>query len=105
MRELLFWFGCIPTRSYITYRASVKDEWNDTIRTGAAILSVWWLTGMERGTIGRFGGSAFWSPLRSVHGTLWGVYAISGDWRFLAADTLLGVLAKLNTYTGNDRET
>jgi hypothetical protein len=96
MRELLFWFGCIPTRSYIAYRSSIKDEWSDTIRTGAFVLSAWWLTGMEGGSVGRFGGRAFWAPLRPVHGALWGMYAITADWRFLAADIVVGVAAKLN---------
>ena len=60
MREVLFWFGCLPTRSYITYRSSIKDEYSDTIRLGAFILSAWWLSGMENDTeIGRFGGRAW----------------------------------------------
>jgi hypothetical protein len=97
MRELLFWLGCIPTRSYITYRSSIKDEWNDTIRVGAFVIA-WWLFGMETGTVGRFGGPAFWAPLRPVHGALWGMYAMTNDWRFLAGDTGLAVVAKLKSY-------
>ena len=101
MREVLFWFGCLPTRSYITYRSSIKDEYSDTIRLGAFILSAWWLSGMENDTeIGRFGGRAWWAHLRPIHGTLWGMYAITGDWRFLAGDTCLAIVAKLKLDPG-----
>jgi len=41
-------------------------------------------------SVGFFGGRAWWSEERRLHGALWGAYALGGDWRFLLVDALLG---------------
>ncbi len=86
-RGALFWGVCIPTRLAI---ASQADK--PVIRATAAVISYRWLSGLEDGHIGAFGGVAWWAKQRELHGLLWAVYAVTGDGRALYADTAFGAL-------------
>ena len=86
-RNVLFWGLCIPTRLYLARRGDDK-----VLRSVAAVVAYRWLSGLENGHEGVFGGEAFWADERPLHGLLWGAYAVSGRNSFLYADTALGVL-------------
>ena len=60
------------------------------MRVAAALIAANWLSGGVIKHVGFFGGRAWWSEERRLHGALWGAYALGGDWRFLLADALLG---------------
>jgi len=60
------------------------------MRVAAALVAANWLSGGVIKSVGFFGGRAWWSEERRLHGALWGAYALGGDWRFLLADALLG---------------
>ncbi|MAH41499.1 MAG: hypothetical protein CMO41_04550 [Verrucomicrobiales bacterium] len=83
-RGLLFWTVCIPLRVTLASNA------NDALRALAAVIGVRWLSGMENGNEGVFGGVAWWAKQRPVHGALWSAYAVSGDRKFLYLDTAYG---------------
>jgi hypothetical protein len=87
-RTLAFWGACIPTRLYIALLAR-DSKYNDILRGCAALVAAYWLSGVTKRT-GFFGGRAWWSEERRIHGALWGAFAVRGDWRFLLADVLLG---------------
>lgn len=69
------------------------------LRTLATVNSINWLTGPYfesfNDEVGLTGGKVWWKELRKVHGVLWGLYAATGDWRYLALDTFGGAVAKL----------
>lgn len=92
-RALIFWGVCIPTRTYLTYLAR---QGSDTLRIFALVIGTRWLTGFENGNEGFFGGPTFWADERPVHGALWVAYALTDEWRFLAADTVFGAGNWLN---------
>ena len=54
------------------------------------LISYRWLSGLEDGHVGMFGGRAWWADERHLHGMLWGLYALTGDGRVLHADALFG---------------
>jgi hypothetical protein len=87
-RTLAFWGVCIPTRLYIATLAR-DTKYKDVLRVAAALVAATWLSGMTK-RVGFFGGRAWWSEERRLHGALWGAYALVGDWRFLLADVLFG---------------
>jgi len=84
-RALLFWGVCIPTRIYLASRGN-----DPLLRAAAVLVSYRWLSGLEGGHEGAFGGPAFWADERPIHGALWGAYALSGASGFLWADTVFG---------------
>jgi len=53
------------------------------LRVAAALVAANWLSGGVK-SVGFFGGRAWWSEERRLHGALWGAYALGGDWRFFA---------------------
>jgi len=88
-RTLTFWGVCIPTRLYIATLA--RDANYETIlRVAAALVAAKWMSGGVTKSVGYFGGRAWWSEERRLHGAIWGAYALGGDWRFLLADVLFG---------------
>ena len=84
-RALVFWGVCIPTRMYLASRGN-----DPLLRAAATVISYRWLSGLEDGHEGAFGGPAFWADERPIHGILWGSYALSGVSWFLWADTVFG---------------
>ena len=86
-RAALFWVACIPARLVVTYAARRGVE---NLRLAAWLLGLYWLAGYPKKSVGHFGGVAWWSDERPLHGALWTMYALSGDWRFLLADTAFG---------------
>ena len=103
-RAAAFWLGCIPARTGVTYAAAtVKDGVKRTaLRVSAAGLGATWLLQpaqiLEYGE--QFQGPIWWKDQRTLHGVLWSLYALTGDWRFLAADTVGGAV---NWFINEDR--
>ena len=86
-KDVLFWTVCIPLRYYLS---TLGD--NRYLRAYALITSINWLSGMENSEVGQFGGPAWWKEERSLHGALWGAYAITGNSAMLKADVALGAV-------------
>ena len=86
-RAILFWGVCIPLRLYLASRGDVP-----ALRVAAAVVAYRWAAGLETSRVGFFGGPAFWHDERPLHGILWLGYALSGDARWLYADTGFGAL-------------
>ena len=84
----MFWSVCIPLRSAISAYAMSGDR--RVLRVAASVISVRWLAGLEVGDEGFFGGPAWWADERPMHGFFWGMYALSGNGRYLAVDTAFG---------------
>jgi hypothetical protein len=55
------------------------------------VVAYRWLRGLEVGKEGFFGGPTWWADSRNLHGQLWFLFAVTGNWRFLAVDTATGV--------------
>jgi hypothetical protein len=89
-RTTLFWLVCIPTRVALSEAARRGYQ---LVRLFAAVVSYRWLTGLEDSSVGVFGGVAWWAHLRRTHGLLWGLYALTDDYRFLVTDTMFGALS------------
>jgi len=87
-RTLAFWGVCIPARLYIATLAR-DANYKNVLRVAAALIAANWLSGGVK-SVGFFGGRAWWSEERRLHGALWAAYALGGDWRFLLADVLFG---------------
>ena len=86
-RQLLFWSLCVPLRLYLAARGNDR-----LLRMFAGVVAYRWLSGLENGHEGAFGGRAFWADERPLHGLLWGSYAVTGQSGFLYADTAVGVV-------------
>ena len=85
-RASLFWCVCIPLRMYLT---TLGDSmW---LRVSAALIGTRWLTGMQVGDEGMFGGYAWWADERPLHGALWLAYATTGKSEWLKADVAFGI--------------
>lgn len=106
-RFLLFLFGCIVIRLYITYLAKNITLDNLELLGYLALIPVigWFYIIFigERETGGEvFGEKIWWKDLRIVHMLLWGIFAnmaIKKDkeaWKVLFADTIIGLLAFLS---------
>jgi hypothetical protein len=93
-RALIFWLGCLPTRTTLTLAAKRYDPL--LLRVFAGVVGYRWLAGLHNGNETYFGGPAWWAEQRVVHGALWLSYALTGEWRYLAADTGFGALNWLN---------
>lgn len=94
-RALGFWLGCMPARAGISYAASkVKGDTKTLMRVGAAGLGATWLfdikAPLEFGE--QFQGPIWWKDQRKLHGLFWSMYAATGNWEFLAMDTLSGAI-------------
>lgn len=86
-RGVLFWGVCMPTRLVIASQSE-----SPLVRVAAAVVSYRWLTGMEDGHTGFFGGKAWWADERWMHGVLWGLYAASGNGLYLYGDAGFGAI-------------
>jgi hypothetical protein len=94
-RTALFWGVCIPVRVSLVKLARTPQP---LLQLLAAAASVRWLSGTQTNTTGAFGGPVWWADGRKVHGLLWASYAATGQWGFLALDTVLGCLAWLKEH-------
>ena len=73
-RTLVLWGACIPTRLYIALRAREKNDVlcvakNDVLCVAAALIATNWLSGGVK-RVGFFGGRAWCSEERRLHGAL-----------------------------------
>lgn len=104
-RAILFWFGCIGTRSLMAWLAYAKPELLPYMAVVAAAIALGFLiiylgelrpTGVEV-----FGERIWWNSLRPVHAFLYGLFAYAAfekhpqAWTVLGADVLLGAAAWL----------
>lgn len=87
-RTALFWGVCIPLRAIIACYAVTGRR--DLLRVAAALIGGRWLAGLQVGDEGVFGGPAWWSDERHVHGLFWVSYAVSGRGEWLVADVMFG---------------
>lgn len=71
-------------------RTAMQDT--PLLRVYASVASYRWLSGYYSSHVGAFGGVAWWKDQRQMHAALFTMYAVSNDWRFLAADTAFGAL-------------
>ena len=85
-RTALFWGVCIPLRTYLATRGD-----SPVLRAFALVIGTRWVSGLENGDEGMFGGPAWWKDERGLHGMLWLAYALTGDERWLQADVTLGI--------------
>jgi len=85
-RAVLFWSVCIPLRLMIARHASRQLG----PRAAAAVIGGRWVSGLENGNEGMFGGPAWWADERRAHGVLWLLYAASGDRMWLCGDVMFG---------------
>ena len=85
-RALIFWTVCIPSR--LVLAANSQDS--HIIRAAALVIGGRWVLGLENGSIGFFGGPAWWADERALHGVLWLLYAGTGESKYLWVDTAFG---------------
>ena len=86
-RGIVFWGICIPLRTWLSSLGDRKP-----LRVFAAVIGARWLMGLENGDEGVFGGPSWWKEERTLHGVLWSTYAVTGQARFLKADTFIGMI-------------
>jgi len=103
-RNLLFMFGCLGTRSALTYLAYYLENENSSLIKLVAMLtlaiSIGFITiftfDLRKTGPEVFGEKIWWNNIRPVHGLLYllfSVFALSGKkqaWLWLLIDTLLG---------------
>jgi hypothetical protein len=92
-RAILFWAGCLPTRYF--FASSFALRLPTLSRVIASLVGARWLLNENFAAHGFFGGRAWWSSLRPVHGALWLIYAATGERELLFADVLLAAVAWL----------
>ena len=102
-RALLFWIGCIGTRSLAAWVAYAAPRFLPYMGAIAAVIAAGFLSiylgGLRTTGPEVFGARIWWNDLRPIHATLYGVFAYaalkgnSNAWIVLATDTLLGALA------------
>jgi len=87
---LAFIFICLSIRAFIAFYAA---EWPITRIFGAIIGIGFWLISIFnlRSTGFEAGGPIWWSSIRPVHGTIWLLYAWTGEAFWLKLDLLLGI--------------
>lgn len=100
-RKAAFLFGCLGTRSFLTYLAKTNPPSPSVARLAlvpAASFAFFYLTqspalGFPETTVPR------WHSLRPVHAALWAAFAYAAAhqhtdaWKILFVDTLLGAVA------------
>ena len=64
-RALVFWLGCIPTRSMLTLLARSHNPL--ALRAFATVVGYRWTMGLENGRETFFGGPAWWADERELH--------------------------------------
>ncbi len=100
-RFLLFFFGCIGTRSLLVYTAKTANKTLLMYLGYFALLPAigflyLFFTGTRKTGAEVFGDKIWWNYLRPIHGllyTLFAYYAITGNpnaWIYLLCDVLIG---------------
>jgi hypothetical protein len=101
-RNLMFLFGCILFRYFLTYLAKVSDD-NGLFVLGLlfAIISIGmfsiFLTKSRKTGAETLGADIWWNDYRPIHASLYALFsymALSGNhdaWKILFADTTLGL--------------
>lgn len=115
-RFIMFIFGCITTRLYITYLSKTSSIYTLRNMGYLALLPaigffIIYTFGLRKSGPEVLGKNIWWNNLRPVHMTLYLIFsymAITGNknsWVVLALDSLLGLVAFLNYHytTGNFR--
>lgn len=96
---VLFWGACIPTRTFLTLLA--RQNSGPLPRLLAAGPAFVWLTDMVNNNWPirheKLDKCVWWADERQKHGFFWAAYSVTGDWRWLAADTVYGGLNWLMT--------
>jgi hypothetical protein len=90
-RALLFWAVCLPARILFATRFALRFP--SLARLVAALVGARWALNENFKPYGFFGGPAWWSSVRPWHGTLWLIYAATGERDALLADVLLAAVA------------
>lgn len=111
-RFLLFLFGCIPTRLFITYL--VKHTTGIYLKTMGYIAFIiafsflyLFVSGKRKTGIETFGDKIWWNGLRPVHATLYLLFAYGaihgnkGAWKYLMYDVIIGLVAFLAFHLQN----
>ena len=103
-RFLLFFIGCIGTRSLLVYISKTTNKLNLKIMGYLAILPAIgflyiYLTDSRKTGMEVFGGKIWWNNLRPIHGLLYGLFAYnaiignSNAYMYLLVDVLLGLVS------------
>lgn len=99
-RALLFWLGCMGTRSLITWLAYARPKLLPYMGAVAAIISIGFIVihvgGLRSTGPEVFGDRIWWDSLRPLHAALYGGFAYAAlrnhprAWTLLAMDVTLG---------------
>ncbi len=109
-RMLLFWIGCIGTRSAAVWLAYSHPTLLPYMGTLAAIIAVGFFSiyigNLRQTGLEVFGDRIWWNHLRPIHAILYAAFAyfaLTGRkraWVFLALDVILGAAAWLHFHLG-----
>lgn len=102
-RNKMFIFGCIGTRLTLAMIAWKIPKFLPLLAIFAAGVSIGmaliFLTNSRKTGVEVEGHKIWWNSLRPVHSALWAIFAVKAwqsdpsAWKFLFADTILGLLA------------
>ena len=102
-RELLFLFGCMGTRLFLTWLAYKHHEVLKPLGVLALMISIGfmyiYLTGSRKTGIEVDGELIWWNDLRPIHSILYGTFAFMAlnenphAWKVLLLDTSIGFTA------------
>lgn len=104
-KALLFWIGCIGSRTGAAWLAATKPNVLPYLGVLAGMIAIGftviYLGDLRHTGPEVFGGRIWWNSMRPLHATLYALFAylaLQGHpdaWKVLAADVVAGVLAKL----------
>lgn len=104
-KALLFWIGCIGTRTCAAWLAATRPETLPYLGVLAGCIAVGftviYLGGLRQTGPEVFGGRIWWNSMRPVHATLYALFAylaIQGHpdaWKVLGIDVIMGIAAKV----------
>ncbi len=105
-RFLLFFIGCIGTRTLLVYLAKTGSKtmlkYMGYIGLLISIGFMYiYLTGSRKTGAEVFGEKIWWNDLRPIHGILYFLFAYNGikgnrnAWKFLLIDVVIGILSYL----------
>ena len=105
-RMLLFIFACLTVRILFVYIAKIASrEQLRLLSIPAIIIGIsFFYQSLKNKQIGFFGGKAWWSKTRNVHGVLWIVFAIlafnSNKKAYIALviDVIIGIISFIHNY-------
>lgn len=104
-RILLFWIGCIGTRSLAAWLAYSRPQilpYMGAIATVIALgFTIIYVFGLRPTGAEVFGDRIWWNDLRPIHALLYGLFAYlalhghPNAWTILAADVIIGTVKYL----------